>query len=156
MAEWRAMSKTAMSDDSMPTARTNTLAWQKAESEGMPPPTKLTIANMTKTKAFAKSLWIKSKINSCRKLRLIFTNQYRADSVDMTLIEAKVTDRINKMWVMRSSLSTAEGCRAAMGDISEAAAPSRRWLRGAPGIIHLGTVMTSSIVSSPGMARLPA
>lgn len=57
------MSKTAMSDDSMPTARTNPLAWQKAESEGMPPPTKLTIANMTKTKAFAKSLWIRSKIN---------------------------------------------------------------------------------------------
>jgi hypothetical protein len=164
MAEWRAMSKTAMSEASMPTARTNPLTWQKAESEGTPPPTKLTIANTTKTRAFAKSLWIKSKINlpvvsegrpatprlvgtySCRKLRLIFTNQYRADSVDKTLIEANVTDMINKMWIMWSSLSMAEGCRAAMGDISEAAAPSRRWLRGVPGNIHLGTVMTPSLL----------
>jgi hypothetical protein len=143
MAEWRAMSKTAISEDSMPTARTNPLTWQKAEPEGMPPPTKLTMANMTKTKAFAKSLWIKSKINSCRKLRLIFTNQYRADSVDKTLTEAKVTDRINKIRIMWSSLSMAEGCRAAMGDISEVAAPSRRWLRGVPRNIHLGTVMTA-------------
>lgn len=49
---------------------------------------------------------------SCRKLRLIFTNQYRAESVDKTLTEAMVTERINKARTMCRLSSTLEMCRA--------------------------------------------
>lgn len=60
---------------------------------------------------------------SCRKLRLIFTNQYNAASVDKTLIEPKVSERISKTRTMSCVLSTGVTSRAARAGISDVAAP---------------------------------
>jgi hypothetical protein len=143
MAECRAINKTAMSDDSMPTARAKPLSWQKAELDGMGPQPKLTMGKTTNMMDLRKSLWMSSKINlagvsewpatwaggtcSCRKLRLIFTNQYKAESVDTTLIEAMVTEMTNKARTKCWFPSTPEMPRPIASSVaSDVAVPLKR------------------------------
>lgn len=61
---------------------------------------------------------------SCRKLRLIFTNQYKAKRVAKTLMEPMLSERANNTrmicWVLSGAVVS---CRAASSGFSGLSAP---------------------------------
>jgi hypothetical protein len=62
MAECRAIRRTAMSDDSIPTAKKKPLTWQKVESDAIGPRAKVTMGKMTNHSALMRSLWTSNMI----------------------------------------------------------------------------------------------